>query len=99
MVFDEGSKNEGCNHCDNYPDHEEAYSCFIEDETPTISPSESDLDISKFLDNADIVFDANHDPGTVPDETKVRIGIEYAYLVGTKDTQGAEVDLYDSGAT
>ena len=45
------------------------------------------------------MFDANHDPGTVPDETKVCTGIEYAYLVSMKDTQGAEVDLYDSGAT
>ena len=88
MVFDEGSENNGCDHCDSYPDHEVAYSCFIEDETPTISPSESDLDISEFLENADVVFDTDHDPETVPDETKARTGIEYAYLVGTRSRGG-----------
>ena len=72
-------------------DSEEAYSCFIEDNTLTFNPLELDSDISTLSD----------DNATRINDTEVHTSLEYAYLVGTKDSnaRNIEVDLYNSGAT
>ena len=73
--------------------HEEAYSCFIDDEVLAYPPPELDLDISTSSDG-----DVNHNLSTQISNIEICTSLEYAYLVGRKDTQ-TEVDLYDSGAT
>ena len=73
--------------------YEEAYSCFIDDEALTYSLLELDPDISSFDG------DVNHNLSTWISNMEICTNLEYAHLVGTKETRKAKVDLYDSGAT
>ena len=57
--------------------------------TPELIP-----DISTLSDG-----DIDHYLGTRISDAEVCTSLEYVYLVGTKDSQKIEVDLYDSGAT
>ena len=73
--------------------YEEAYSCFIDDEALAYSLPELDPDISSFDGNVD------HSLSAWISNMEICTNLEYAHLVGTKDTCKGEVDLYDSGAT
>ena len=92
----------------NYPELEEVlddspyaevYSCFIEDKLCTSTPSGLNVDISDLFDGIDDQPAINQFTSAKPNETEVRTGLEYAYLVGTEETRNAEVNLYDSGVT
>ena len=74
--------------------HKEAYSCFIDDEMLTYSSLELDLDISTSSDG-----NVDHNLSARISNTEICTNLEYAHLVGTKDTRKTEVDLYNSGAT
>ena len=73
--------------------HEEAYSCFIDDEALAYSPPELNLDISTSSNG-----NVDHNLGAWISNMEIHTSLEYVYLVGRKDTR-TEVDLYDSGAT
>jgi hypothetical protein len=80
---------------------EEAYTCFIEDQTPTFCSPELDLDISDPFDGIDELLNADQELSAERDEPDEMVYTSFtaAYLAGTDETRSAEVDLYDSGAT
>lgn len=89
MVFDDHLEEVSYNHSDDLvvdSHYEAAYSCFIEDETLTDCLLEHDLDISRFLDGVDEVFDVDHDLSAIPDDLKICTSFDYAYLVGMDET-------------
>ena len=94
MVLDDTSESnfdDVGNDLDSDWSYEEAYSCFIEDNSLTYDPLELDSDLSTLSDN---------DTAQIND-TEVHTSLEYAYLVRTRDANARkiEMDLYDSGAT
>ena len=77
----------------------EAYSCFIEDDMCIDSPPKPNVDMSDLFDGIDEMLATDQNMDAQPDDTGIRAGLEYAYLVGTEETRNTEVDLYDSGVT
>ena len=79
--------------------YEEAYSCFIDNDTFPTSPSDPDFDISTESDGIDEAISANQGLNAEVNYNNFDTSFDYAYLVGSSDTRKTEVDLYDSGAT